>query len=50
MKSLIALIALSVLAGCSSAPKKVLMKNCDPLGDNYWNCEEVPQKDIQTKK
>lgn len=44
MKYLI-LIAMLAMVGCSSAPRKVLMKNCDEAGkgSGLYYCEEMPK-------
>lgn len=42
MKLLIILMALSFI-GCASSPK-ILMKNCTKVHDDYYECEEIPQK------
>lgn len=47
MKILFVILAVSMLAGCSSTPTKYLMKNCEAVGDNLYECEEIPQKDFQ---
>lgn len=39
-------MAISILSGCSSAPTKILMKNCDSVGDNLYRCEEIPKKEF----
>lgn len=41
--SLFVLMVAFVLGGCSSTPK-VLMKNCKQIHDDYYECEEIPQK------
>lgn len=37
------LILLLLIAGCASS-QKVLMKNCTKLHDNYYECENVPDR------
>jgi hypothetical protein len=44
MKYLVLILALGVV-GCSSTPK-VLMKNCEKLKNGYYECEEIPKKNI----
>ena len=51
MKKLVIAILFALLfAACSSSPKRLLMKNCDKLGDNFYECEEVPAKEIGGRK
>lgn len=49
MKYVLALMVL-MLAGCSSAPRKVLMKNCDAVGSGLYECEEIPKKELGGKR
>lgn len=44
MKKLI--VILVMFTGCSSAPKKILMKNCEAAGSSLYYCEEIPKKEI----
>lgn len=46
--ALFSIIAMSFLAGCASAPRKILVKNCIAEGSNLYNCEEISTKDIRT--
>ncbi len=46
MNKLLILIAL-LAAGCTSAPKLIMVKNCSPLGSGLFQCEEIPKGDIQ---
>lgn len=34
------------LSGCSSSPK-ILMKNCTKIHDDYYECEDVPKKNLR---
>lgn len=43
---IVMLILLLALCSCSSAPKKLLMKNCDKVGSNLYECEEIPAKEV----
>jgi hypothetical protein len=38
------LLLIVVFAGCSSAPRKVLMKNCEDAGGGFYYCEVIPPK------
>ena len=40
-------LALSTFAGCSSGPKKLLVKNCVAVGDDLYSCEEIPTKETR---
>lgn len=48
-KYILSLLALALLAGCSSAPRHQLMQNCKALGEGLYDCEEAP-KDIVSNK
>lgn len=50
MKYLFAFMGLVMLAGCASGPTKIMVKNCQALGSGLYQCEEIPQKDIQPRK
>lgn len=48
MKKVLFVAMLSLLSACSSAPRKVLMKNCEESGKSsgLFYCEEIPKNDI----
>lgn len=46
MKTIYIAILAGLLAGCSSAPRKILMKNCTAAGSSLYYCEEIPKKEI----
>lgn len=50
MKYLLALIALTMFAGCASGPTKIMVKNCKDLGSGLYSCEEIPRRDIETRR
>jgi PBP1b-binding outer membrane lipoprotein LpoB len=47
MKSFI-LVVLGILfiAGCASKPVIVRVKNCQALGSDLYDCEQIPARDI----
>lgn len=47
MKKVLLLIVLSMLAGCSSAPPRMLMQDCKLLGNGIYDCQELPKGDIR---
>lgn len=47
MRYLIAALMMSLLVGCASGPKLLMVKNCKSLGSDLYQCEEIPSRDIQ---
>jgi starvation-inducible outer membrane lipoprotein len=43
MKMIYCAILAVLLAGCASNPK-IMMKNCTKIHDDYYECDEVPQR------
>ena len=41
---LLGLILASSVVGCSSAPAKYRMQNCVYAGEDFWDCELIPEK------
>lgn len=39
---ILVIVILFFISGCSSAPSKILMKNCENIYENYYKCEEIP--------
>lgn len=46
-RTLLFVVALTMLAGCASGPTLVMVKNCKSLGSDLYQCEEIPAKDVQ---
>lgn len=49
-KSFIFVIFGLVIMGCSSAPQKKLMKNCEAAGSGLYYCEDIPQKELGERR
>lgn len=44
MKYLLAFVLIAIYcAACASGPTKILMKNCDDMGNGVFSCEEIPR-------
>lgn len=44
------LMMVFVLSACSSAPTKILVRHCQSLGDDLYDCEMIPKKDFTGRK
>jgi len=40
------LLGITILSGCTST-NKIRMKNCESIGDDFYICEEIPEKPIR---
>jgi hypothetical protein len=49
MKYLLIIMVL-FFVGCSSGPNFIRVKNCNPLGSNLWDCEEIPEHNVERVK
>jgi len=47
MKYFILILMMSFI-GCGST-RKILMRNCEPAGGNFFWCEQIPQKETRAR-
>ena len=47
---LFVILTLSTFTGCSSGPKKLLVRNCVAVGDDLYSCEEIPTKETRSSR
>jgi len=44
------IFCLIMLSACANSPVNIVVKNCRLLGSNLYICEEIPQKDIESRR
>ena len=50
MKMSFCLVLLAMLTGCASGPTRIMVRNCKALGSDLYQCEEIPQKEVQGRR
>jgi hypothetical protein len=47
MKVMLLIVLASIVVGCSSGPVLIRVKNCQPVGNGLFDCEEVPPSQLK---